>query len=554
MPEAVDDGRGDRRTRLLARRVTYGAVEGRITGRAQQTMARCPSKNAIEIPEPLDLADPPPGGSSVRRDPIRVVHIAAECWPFARTGGLGEVVSTLASQHLNDGIGSAVVLPFYRQIAERTGHLERVLEDMAVTIGGRVERVRVWSSRPGTHEHQTFFIEHPSFSERAGLYGEDGADYHDNPERFALFCMAALTALPKLAPELRVVHAHDWHAALVPLYLRTAFADSKCHKRLTCVLSVHNAAFHGHASPNLLAALSLPPELYDWRVLEWYGRINVLKGGLVFADVVTTVSETHAAELVTPMGGFGLHEAFAALGERLVGIVNGLDQSVWNPATDPALAAHYSPWRLAGKRSCRAALRRTFGLAESDDRPIVAMCARLTAQKGLDLVLESGVLTREDVQVVVLGEGELRYVEALQGRAAAAAGRIAIHATFDDRLEHVLMGGADIFLMPSRYEPCGLAQMRAQRYGALPVAHRVGGLADTIEDGVTGFLFDSYSAPALGAALDRALSVRADADAWRQMMRAAMRRDFGWARSARAYRELYGRAVLAPHGGAGARR
>lgn len=479
--------------------------------------------------------------------PLGVVHIAAECWPFARTGGLGEVVSTLASHHSVDGLASAVVLPLYRQVVNSTSNRELVCVDVAVTMGHRTERVNVWRTAPGAQEHDTFFIEHPAFSERGGLYGEHGEDYADNPQRFALFCMAALTVLPRLAPDAHVVHAHDWHAALVPVYLRTAFAASAFHQRLTGVLSVHNAAFHGHASPHLLKSLNLPPELYDWRMLEWYGRINLLKGGLAFADVVTTVSETHATELVTPMGGFGLHEAFGALGERLIGIVNGLDQAVWNPATDSELAATYSPTALGGKRRCRTALQRTFGLAERSDVPIVAMCARLTAQKGLDLLLESDVLTRDDVQVIVLGEGEARYVDALRPRAAAAPHRMAVHTTFSDSIEHVLLGGADILLMPSRYEPCGLSQMRAQRYGVLPVAHRVGGLADTIEDGVTGFLFDDYASSALTAALERALALRSDIHGWTNMMRAAMVRDFGWARSARVYREVYRRAAAVRH-------
>ena len=481
--------------------------------------------------------------ASARREAIRVVHIAAECCPFARTGGLGEMVSTLASHHGADGLSSAVIMPYYRQVADRVRDLERVCTDVVVSLGDRVERISVWRAGSGAQDHHAFFIDHPSFSERGGLYGEAGQDYPDNAERFALFCMAALTVLPRLAPASHIVHAHDWHAALVPVYLQTAFATSAFHRHLAVVLSVHNVAFQGHASPELMPALGLPYALYDWRLLEWYGRINLLKGGLAFADVVTTVSPTHARELVTPDGGFGLHDAFAGLGERLVGIVNGLDQGVWNPATDQELAARYTPSSLTGKRRCKAALQRAFGLPERDDIALVAMCARLTAQKGIDLVLESDALSRDYVQVVVLGEGEERFAHALRTRAAASSDRIAVHTTFCERLEHLLMGGADIFLMPSRYEPCGLAQLRAQRYGALPVAHRVGGLADTIEDGATGFLFDEYTPAALSEAIDRALSRFAEGAGWHRMMRAAMMRDFGWSRSAHAYRDVYRRAT-----------
>lgn len=473
-----------------------------------------------------------------------VVHISAECWPFARTGGLGEAVSTLASHHAAAGVPTTVVMPLYRQLAERLYDRERVA-DLGCRVDGRIERVGLWRATSGACSHRAFFIDHPLFSERRELYGEDGEDYADNAQRFALFCMAALTALPHIAPGARVVHAHDWHAALVPVYLRTTFAASAFHRRLAAVLSVHNAAFQGHVSPDSMPALGLAPALYDWRLMEWYGRVNLLKGGLVFADAVTTVSPTHARELTTPDGGFGLHDAFAALGERLVGIVNGIDQDVWDPATDRDLAARYSAAALAGKRRCKVALQHTFGLPARDDLPVVAMCARMTAQKGIDLVLDSELLSREDVQLVFLGEGESRYIDALRARAFAAPHRIAVQATFSDRLEHALMGGADLFLMPSRYEPCGLAQMRAQRYGALPVAHRVGGLADTIDDGVTGFLFDTYAPSALDEAVRRALARYADRPAWRGMMRAAMRRDFGWSRSADAIRDVYRRATEA---------
>ena len=479
-------------------------------------------------------------GVSLLRESIHVVHISAECLPFARTGGLGEVVSTLASHHSANGLSSAVVMPLYSQVAKRTD-LEQVRTNVPVSIGGRVEHINVWSVKLPAETHQTFFIDHPRFSERSGMYGEGGEDYADNPERFAIFCMAALAILPELAPDASIVHAHDWHAALVPVYLRTAFSSSAFHKGLTSVLSVHNAAFQSHAAPELIAALGLPFALYDWRLLEWYGRINLLKGGLAFADAVVTVSPNHAKELITPVGGFGLHDAFAALGDRLVGIGNGIDQTVWNPTTDTALSANYTATSLRGKRRCKTALQRAFGLPERSKIPVIAMCARLTAQKGIDLVLESG-LSRENVQVVILGEGDERFTYELRVRAAAAPHRIGIQTTFCERLEHVLMAGADIFLMPSRYEPCGLAQLRAQRYGAIPVANRVGGLADTIEDGTTGFLFDEYTPAALSNALERALTAHAQPSTWRRMMRAAMKRDFGWPRPADAYRALYRRA------------
>ena len=481
--------------------------------------------------------------SSIRRQGTEVVHLTAECWPFARTGGLGEAVSALARHQNEAGTRAIVLMPFYDVVRQRAPRLVPAGPDFEVSLGGRVSTARLWQLPRSADHSFVMFVEHPTFRGRAGIYGEAGRDYPDNAERFAWFTVAALTALPSVPPAVRIVHSHDWHAALAPVYLRTRFAGSAFHGRLASVQAVHNAAFQGHVGRDAMARLDLGEELYDWRLLEWYGGVNLLKGGIVMADAVTTVSATHARELCTQAGGFGLHDAFSALGERLVGIVNGIDQEVWDPTSDPLLPAQYSADRLAGKRRSKAALQATLGLAESPATPLVAMCARLTEQKGLDLVLGSALLSRDDVQFVFLGEGEQRFADALHARAAAAPGRVAAVTTFRDDAEHLLMAGADIVLLPSRFEPCGLAQMRAQRYGAIPVAHRVGGLADTIEDDVTGFLFNEYGSDGLMTALQRALARYRDQPAWRRMMLAAMLRDFGVGRAAIEHQEVYRRAL-----------
>src|ERR1051325_5649510 len=354
---------------------------------------------------------------------------------------------------------------------------------------------------------------------------------------------AVFSSLPRSAPPARILHAHDWHAALAPVYLRTAHAGEPDYDRLGTVLSVHNAGFQGHFPPDTVADLGLAAELYDWRALEWFGQMNVLKGGLAFSDAVVTVSPSHARELRTPQGGFGLDDSFAALGDRLVGILNGIDCAVWNPQADPAIPAPYSPADLAGKRRCKAALQRAFGLAPTPLIPLVAMSARLVAQKGLDLILGGDLLSTRDAQFVFLGGGERRYEQALTDWAAAAPDRIAAQVTFTDRVEHELLAGADMLLMPSLYEPCGLTQMRAQLYGTIPVARRVGGLADTIEDGATGFLFDEYAPAALARVTRRAIERYAEGRSWERMMHVAMSQDFGWRRSAEGYVQVYGRAL-----------
>jgi starch synthase len=294
--------------------------------------------------------------------------------------------------------------------------------------------------------------------------------------------------------------------------------------------------------------VGLPWELYNWQQLEWYGKTNFLKGGLVFTDFVTTVSPTQAAELRTPGGGFGLHHNFTWLGDRLVGVLNGIDQREWDPSTDTQITARYSADNLDGKRRCKAALQRSFGLPQRRKTPLFGMTGRLVTQKGLDLILGARDLLASDAQFVFLGSGEQRYEQALVELAASAPNRIGVQLDFTDRLEHRLMAGADIFLMPSLYEPCGLTQMRSQRYGAPPVVRDVGGLRDTVKDGVTGFSFDSYTAEAFSEAALRALACYADPPRWQAMMRAGMARDFSWERSVAQYLDVYRRALI--HSGA----
>jgi starch synthase len=289
--------------------------------------------------------------------------------------------------------------------------------------------------------------------------------------------------------------------------------------------------------------VGLPMSLFNWRQLEWYGRMNVLKGGLVFADAVTTVSPTHAHELRTAAGGFGLDGVFVQLRDRFVGITNGIDQQLWDPATDPLLRKNYSAANLQGKLRCREALQLETGLRATDEMPIVAMSARLVSQKGLDLILGDPGYFALDAQFLFLGSGEPRYEAALSAIAERAPNRISVQLRFSEELEHRLLAGSDMCLMPSLYEPCGLTQMRAQRYGTIPIARRVGGLADTIEDGITGFLFDDYTPEDFMRAVMRAIDQYEDPDAWTVMMREAMSREFGWDQSAAKYLNLYRRVV-----------
>ncbi len=474
-------------------------------------------------------------------EPIHIVHFAAECWPYARSGGLGEAVASLATYQAAARLPTTVVMPLYRQVRSVVSALEPVGAAFPVQLGATREIARLWRAKGTPRGTDMLFIEHPGFFDRPALYGE-GGDYRDNHRRFAFFSLAALAALPRIAPGQAILHAHDWHAALSLVYLRTAFAQHPYYRRVPAVLSVHNAGYQGHFPPRTMPEIGLPWELFNWKLLEWYDQVNWLKGGIVSADAVVTVSATHARELQSPEGGFGLGDTFRALRDRLFGITNGIDYDIWDPSHDSQIAARFTPHDLEGKRQCKAAMQARFGLTPNPRVPVFGMAARLVAQKGLDLLVD-GLALGPDAQYVFLGQGERRYAEALRQLAAQLPGRIAVETGFTDALEHELVAGADMLLMPCQYEPCGLTQMRAQRYGTIPVARRVGGLADTIEDGVTGFLFDDYTPADFMRAAMRAVDQYRETEAWEQMMREAMARDFGWERSAQRYLQVYRRVL-----------
>jgi len=474
---------------------------------------------------------------------VSVVHLTAEYHPYARTGGLGEAVRGLAEFQHAAGVDVTVVMPLYRTVRDEAPDLHPVGAPISVTLGDRTEEMRIFRPSERRQGPRVAFIEHREFFNRPGLYGEHGVDYPDNALRFAFFARAAAAALPRLARSPHLLHAHDWHTALAAVYLRGVPGVEVPADPVTIVLSVHNPGYQGHFPAELMPALGLPWSLYNYSQLEWYGQLNLLKGGLVFADRVVTVSPTQARELCTPGGGFGLHGVFKSLGNRLAGVLNGIDQRVWSPDRDTHITRPYDADELDGKRRCKAALQRTFGLAQRRRVPLFGMTGRMVTQKGLDLILAADNLFDTDAQFVFLGGGERAYEDALVDLATRNPGRVGVQLDFTDRLEHRLMAGADLFLMPSLYEPCGLTQMRAQRYGALPVARKVGGLADTITDEKTGFLFTPYTVEAFESAAFRALARFADPVRWSRMMRHAMARDFGWDRSTESYLAVYRKAL-----------
>lgn len=483
-------------------------------------------------------------GKSGYSGSARIVHVTAELWPYIRTGGLGEAVRGIASFQHRMGSEATVLLPLYPPIRKGDFGLKPLGNPFSLRIGPRSERGRLWEASRGTDGPRILLLENDLYFDRSGVYGEGGKDYEDNHLRFSFLAGAAVETLARIAPGPAPVllHVHDWHTALAVVYLRHLRKGDPYYDRVATVLSVHNGGFQGHFPAGVLREIGLPWEMYNMDVMEWYGRANILKAGLVFTDMATTVSPGHAFELRTAAGGFGLHDTFLGLLDRLVGVLNGIDTHIWDPETDPHISANYSAEDLSGKSACKADIQKEYGLPEDPKKLVIGMVARLVAQKGLDLILGGRALREADAQFIFLGSGERRYEDALMSLAAADPERIAVQLDFREDREHRLIAGADALLMPSLYEPCGLTQMRAMRYGTPPLARRVGGLEDTIEDGTTGLLFDDYKPERLDWIVERAVARYRKPAGWREMARHAMAEDFSWERSVMRYFKIYDQA------------
>jgi starch synthase len=460
---------------------------------------------------------------------LKVAIVSSEAAPFSKTGGLGDVAGSLPRALSALGADVLTISPLHRSVrSHRPEPLDLRLE---VPLGGEIQVGTVARSGPN------YFIGHDAYFDRDGLYGTPEADYADNAARFIFFSRAALELLRVLgAPD--VVHAHDWQAGLIPIYLRTLYAAD--FPRARSVLTIHNLAYQGTFWHWDMPLTGLDWSRFNWREMEFHGKINLLKAGIVHADAVTTVSPTYAREIQTPEHGWGLDGVLRDRAADLHGILNGADYGEWNPARDPHLAATYSPHSPAGKARCKAALQERCGLAPQPEAPLAGMVGRLAHQKGVDLFLAAADgLLAEGLQVVLLGAGERALQEAVLALARRAPGRFWCHVGFDNALAHQIEAGSDLFVMPSRFEPCGLNQIYSLKYGTVPVVRATGGLADTVEDGVTGFTFLPPTPEALSAAVRRAVSAFRDRPAWKQLMTEGMRRDFSWTASARRYLALY---------------
>jgi len=463
--------------------------------------------------------------------------VASEATPFVKTGGLADVLGSLPPELKALGHDVAVVLPWYRE--SRVGESDCVLEHVPVWLGTKSYLMRLHVSVVRGVPH--YLVECPALFDRDGVYVAVDGEFPDNHIRFAALSRAALVVARRLfRPD--VLHCHDWQAALAPVFLRSALANDPTFLGVRTLLTIHNLGYQGVFARWQLGEAGLDGSVFHPGGVEFYGDVNLLKGGIASSDAVSTVSKGYAKEIQTPEFGFRLDGLLRERADVLFGILNGVDYSVWNPETDPFLPVNYSPRDLQGKRACKSELLRHVGLpGEAMERPLVGIVSRFASQKGFDLLEEAAAdLAAEDLSLVALGAGERSYEALFMGLAARYPDRVAVRIAYDDPLAHKIEAGSDIFLMPSRYEPCGLNQIYSLRYGTVPVVRATGGLDDTI-DSSTGFKFEDYSAAALVAALQAALAAYREPEGWRRLMLNGMAKDYSWRTSAVEYAGLYRR-------------
>ncbi|MDR1145863.1 MAG: glycogen synthase GlgA [Verrucomicrobiales bacterium] len=466
---------------------------------------------------------------------MNILFAASELTPYAKTGGLGDVLAALPAALRARGHSVAVALPLYRQLRESAAELRRTPLTLTVALGGRPLSAPVWQGT--TRDGVTLFaIERDEFFDRGQLYGTADGDYFDNAARFIFYSQAVVALALTLAPRPQIIHANDWQAALIPALVRAGQLPFKT------ALTVHNLAYQGIFPAAEFALTGLPGFYLKPHALEYYGRMNLLKGGILLADVLTTVSAGYAREILTEPHGCGLDGALRTRAGALTGILNGIDTERWNPATDPLLAAPYDARRVTtGKRRNKLALLEELGLPLTlVERPLLAVISRLVEQKGIALILRAlPLLVERGAGLVVLGAGEAAYAAELRDWARRCPRQVSVSVGFDERLAHRIEAAADIFLMPSRFEPCGLNQLYSMRYGTVPVVHKVGGLADSVADGATGFTFSDYTAEEFLRVIVSALELYPHAKKWQVLRLAGMRQDFSWSRRVPEYEKIY---------------
>ncbi|MCX6565497.1 MAG: glycogen synthase GlgA [Candidatus Aminicenantes bacterium] len=469
---------------------------------------------------------------------MKIVFVSSEAAPYAKTGGLADVASALPKALAEAGHEVKVFLPLYRTIKERFPHL-------ALRVAGRPEAFSVWEDREASVP--VYFIEHDYFFNRGHLYCTAAGDDPENGDRFAFFSRSVLEALRAIDFSPEIIHTHDWQTAALFGYKKFVMGDDPFFRGTKSVFTIHNLAYQGLFDPGVLGRIGLPKRLFRAEDLEFFGRVNFLKAGILYADAVTTVSPRYAREIQTPEFGCGLDGLLRARRASIRGILNGVDDSMWNPADDAMIAAPFGPDDLAGKKKCKKALLEAFGFAPSvPELPVIGMVSRLVEQKGLDVLVDAlDALSLLGIRIIIVGRGDPSIERQLIMALNRFPQNLGLRITYDDALARKVFAGSDFFLIPSRYEPCGLTQMYSQKYGAVPIVRAVGGLDDTVEEfrpetgEGTGFKFQDSDSGALVEAVRRALGAWKNPKWMSMLRRNGMRRDFSWKRSAGAYLGLY---------------
>jgi starch synthase len=478
---------------------------------------------------------------------MHIAFAASECVPFSKTGGLADVVGALPRALAALGHQVSVYIPRYRQT--KLTDPQTVVRSITIPFDDKYRFCSVVTAGANTPAGVRFyFVDYPPYFDREALYGTAAGDYPDNAERFALFSRAVLEA-SKILGVPQVFHCHDWQSALVPVMLKTLYTEDPAFRDVATVFTIHNMGYQGLFPPDTLPLLMLPWELLTISNMEFFGQVNFLKGALVHSDFVTTVSRKYSQEIQTAEYGFGLEGVLRDRSATVTGILNGVDYDEWSPQADKFIVAKYSPQDLSGKPKCKQDLLQTFGIANVDTKvPVIGIVSRFAAQKGFDLISQvMDRLAREEMIMVVLGSGDKPYEELFQRLNKQFPNKIAAKVAFDNAIAHKIEAGADMFLMPSRYEPCGLNQIYSLKYGTVPIVRATGGLDDTIEPWDartgkgTGFKFSEYTGEALLATIRQALLDYQDPSSWQTLMRNGMARDFSWGASAREYGKVYDR-------------
>lgn len=479
----------------------------------------------------------------------KILFASSEVAPFAKTGGLADVSSSLPAALASLGHQVRAVMPLYRSVME--GDFDLMLLGNALEVPFRGERLKtsVFQAKRGRNL-MIYFVKRDEFFDRSGLYGTSEGDYFDNPERFVFFSRAVLHLSKLIGFQPQICHCNDWQTALVPVYLKSLYRDDPFFAHTAAIFTIHNLAYQGVFRPQTMDISGLPSSLFSIKGLEFYGKMNFMKGGIQFSEIITTVSEKYAEEIQTPEYGYGLEGVLRDRKDDIWGVLNGVDYASWNPKSDPHIASHYDAKNLSGKKACKEELMKIFKFPGNQEAPVIGMISRLADQKGFD-ILSGGIeeLLNLDLYLVLLGKGDEKYEKQFVALGKKHKGRFGVRIDFDNILAHKIEAGSDFFLMPSRYEPCGLNQMYSMKYGTIPIARATGGLDDTIKEfdpeaGTgNGFKFVEYSSRALIEKVKKALIVYKEKKLWLRLVRNAMKEDYSWKKSAARYEEIYRRAL-----------